>query len=294
MAHTKNGDDVIIGGYSAPSTNVPVPSRNMRPLPMARRGVPEGGGGGEGGSGTGGGGGDTSSPKSAKATTAPATGGIDFRQIFTGATLKKIIGLPNLLADVILAKISAPSGSTVTAIAPDKSDVYVTYKDIISGNFGIGRLFAPHSIFWRLPTNGSSAMVIKPSQADGTGIPYVLHGDGGNPRATPVPDWLDSNNCGIQAPEAVHIESTSQGVIIKSVTSNGSLTAEVYVKSDGSIDISGGQGANINIVANGGGNVVINGGVLAVARQTDTVTGTAGPYPIVNGMIASGAPNIKG
>lgn len=266
MAHTKNGDDSRISGTAKPDTTAPYAHRSNRPSPSARMGVPEGGGGGEGGGGTGGGGGNTATPRQSKPSTST---GLDLRQSLTGGTLKKIMGLPGLLSDILLAKIKAPPGGQLTAIANDKSDVYVGYQDVLTGQFGIGRLFAPHSIFWRLPTSGSSAMVIKPSEADGTGIPYVLHGDGGNPRATPVPDWLDSNNCGIQAPEMFHIESTNQGVIIKGVTSNGSLTTQVYLKSDGSIAISAGQGKNITVDANGGGNIVLNGGNLKVARQTD-------------------------
>lgn len=42
-----------------------------------------------------------------------------------------------------------------------------------------------------------------------------------------------------------------------------------------------------------GTTVTLANGVLAVARQTDTVTGTAGPYPLVSGMIAGGNPNVK-
>lgn len=319
MAHTKGGDDVTIAGVARPDTTTPVP-HGPRPLPMARRGVPEGGGGGEGSGGAGGGGGNTArpggntaTPTSASAARSASGGGLDFRQIFTGATLKKIIGLPGIIADVILAKITAPEGGQLYGIAQDKSDVYVGFQDIITKHFGIGRLFAPHSIFWRLPTNGSSAMVLKPSEADGTGIPYVLHGDGGNPRATPVPDWLDQNNCGIQAPEAFHIESTNQGVIIKGVTSNGSAMTEIYLKPNGDIDISGGIGSNINISANGGGNIVLNGGSLNVARKTDKVAadstmatwitnvnsalstlGQPVTAPTTFGVINGGASNVKG
>ncbi len=39
--------------------------------------------------------------------------------------------------------------------------------------------------------------------------------------------------------------------------------------------------------------VVFNRGALAVARQTDQVTGQAGPYPLASGMIANGNQTVK-
>lgn len=39
--------------------------------------------------------------------------------------------------------------------------------------------------------------------------------------------------------------------------------------------------------------IVLNNGALAVARVSDTVTGTAGPYPLTGALIASGASGVS-
>lgn len=46
------------------------------------------------------------------------------------------------------------------------------------------------------------------------------------------------------------------------------------------------------VKVDGSVNVVLNGGSLPVARQTDPVTGNAGPYPIASGIVAGGAPKV--
>lgn len=245
-------------------------------------------GGGEGHGGGGGGGGWTGTVHHGPA---PSRSGLDLRQVLTGSTLRKIMGIPSVMADIILAQIKAPSGGTLTAVANDRSDVYVGFQDIISNIFGTGRLFAPANVLWRLPKSGESAMVLKPTEGDGTGIPYVLYGDGG--KASQVPAFLGSNDCGIAADENVHIESGNK-VTIKggsgALTVSGADGAKVCTISvdgnSGIIRIEGGIGAEVQIDATGGGNVVVNGGTLNVARITDQVAGTAGPYPIVNGVIS--------
>lgn len=278
----------------------------------------------DGGSGSGGGGGGGRSTQTIRNPASNKAGGIDLRQIFTGATMKRIIGLPSVMADILFGRVKNDSGS-VTTIAPDRSDVYVAYVDVLSGIPGIGRLFAPGNIFWRLPKSGDSTMVLKPSEVDGPGVPYVMHGDGGKKNAVPI--WLGAGDSGVFDPENLHLEAGGV-VIIKggsnADTTSGADDANTSVirlnSNDGSILISGGQtvdskvtidansGASIELNAGGGkitvdgvGNITIqagpgvnvsfNGGLLRVARLTDTVNGTAGPYP-VQGIIASGAPNV--
>lgn len=63
-------------------------------------------------------------------------------------------------------------------------------------------------------------------------------------------------------------------------------TTVIRLRASGAIEITSANNGAINITANGTGDVVVNGGSLKIARVTDpvrigTVTGTAGPYPVV-------------
>lgn len=223
-------------------------------------------------------------------------GGLDLRQIFTGSTLRGIIGLPTKMADVVLAKIKTPQGGgEVYAIAKDNRDVYIGFQDIISNLFGIGRLFAPGNALWRLPVQGDSAMVLKPSEADGTGVPYVMHGDGGSKQN--VPAWLGPQDSGTSVPENWHIDAGGTIQIRSDMNQDGtqaSTGATIYLKPGGTLAISAGAGVNVTIDTSSGGSVVLNGGSLAVARQTDPISSaTAGPYPVTPQVIQSGAPFVK-
>jgi hypothetical protein len=52
-------------------------------------------------------------------------------------------------------------------------------------------------------------------------------------------------------------------------------SCRVRLRADGSMDIEAKSGAAIRITTAGGGNIVLNGGTLDVARKTDTVSPTA-------------------
>ena len=63
-------------------------------------------------------------------------------------------------------------------------------------------------------------------------------------------------------------------------------TTVIRLRASGAIEITSANNGAINITANGTGDVVVNGGSLKIARVTDpvrigTITGTAGPYPVV-------------
>lgn len=63
-------------------------------------------------------------------------------------------------------------------------------------------------------------------------------------------------------------------------------TTVIRLRASGAIEITSANNGAINITANGTGDVVVNGGSLKLARVTDpvrigTITGTAGPYPVV-------------
>lgn len=213
--------------------------------------------------------------------------GQDIRQLFTGATLKRIIGLPHVMADTILATIHNPEKGAVAAISKNFADVYVHFVDTMSNIAGIGRLHAPANILWRMPLAGDSAMVLKPSEADGPGVPYVIYGDGGQHNS--VPPWLGSSDCGLSAQtETLHLESQNNNVVIQSNVSGAS--AEIELDAQGNVQIIPMNGQNVTITVLGSGKVTIGPNPQAVARIGDFVTGTAGPYPLANGTIISGSP----
>lgn len=78
----------------------------------------------------------------------------------------------------------------------------------------------------------------------------------------------------------------------------GNAAAVIRIRADGSIEITAKTGVNISLNVDGAGDVVLDGGLLKVARATDpvrvgTITGTAGPYPVtfVTTLVdADGAP----
>ena len=79
--------------------------------------------------------------------------------------------------------------------------------------------------------------------------------------------------------------------------------SKVTLHDDGSMDLEASSGATLKLTAGGGvevtpavgANIVLAGGSLSVARATDPLQGTAGPYPIA-GVIAptAGALQVKG
>ncbi len=67
---------------------------------------------------------------------------------------------------------------------------------------------------------------------------------------------------------------------------NDNQTTVIRLRANGGIDITSANNGAVNVTANGTGDVVLNGGSLKLARVTDpvrvgTLSGTAGPYPVV-------------
>ena len=63
-------------------------------------------------------------------------------------------------------------------------------------------------------------------------------------------------------------------------------TTVIRLRANGGIDITSANNGAVNVTAHGTGDVVFNGGSLKLARVTDpvrvgTLSGTAGPYPVV-------------
>lgn len=70
-------------------------------------------------------------------------------------------------------------------------------------------------------------------------------------------------------------------------------TCTIRLDKSGKIIVTSAAAQAIEITAGAGANVILNGGVLKVARLTDQVTGTAGPYPLSGAVISTpGAANV--
>lgn len=209
------------------------------------------------------------------------------RQLFTAATLKGIMNLPRIAADIVMAIVGKVGSSTVFSVKPNKGDVYVDYVETLTNAPGMARLVVPGNMLFRAPKEGDNIVVLKPSDADGPGVPYAIVGDGGSPNF--VPFWFGNNDSGLYCAEALHLESTKKAVQIQA-NSSGS-NANALFSDNGSITVNSGSSQNINLNP-GSSAVVVAGGALQVGRLTDPVTGQAGPYPLVNGQIAGGTPHL--
>ncbi len=62
--------------------------------------------------------------------------------------------------------------------------------------------------------------------------------------------------------------------------------AVIKINKDGAVTVTASSGQTVAVDAGAGANVVINGGSVDVALIGDTVTWTAGSYPLVNAVIA--------
>lgn len=214
------------------------------------------------------------------------------RQLFTSATLRTIMNLPRVAADILLVfagKTNSPSSTPPYRVGKNRHDVLVDFLDTLRGVTGIGRLYIPANILWKAPKNNDSGMVIKPSEADGPGVPYVLIGD--SDVAQSVPSWFETDHGGISAKETVHLESLENDVVVQANVRNNLNLPRMQLNKEGSITLASANNSNIALDP-GSAAIVVANGVLNVGRVTDTVTGQAGPYPLVSGQIASGTPHL--
>jgi len=206
----------------------------------------------------------------------------DLRNVLAGATMRMLHAVGDL-GEVIAGFISNIDGGSNYEIASDKSDVHVHCReskvDAVNTDGGRpikGRLFVPLDIMWRLPKGGESVTVLRPADADGPGVALILFGDGG-PNAPQVPSWLDGSNCGISAPEALHLESTGDQVLIKSNT--GGTVATITLTKQGGIVLTPTTGQTIQL----GGSA--HPGPLWDTFQTSLTTWVTAMQTMINALV---------
>src|SRR6266498_1141748 len=216
----------------------------------------------------------------------------NIRQLFTAATLRTIMNLPRVASDILLiftGKTNHPNSNPSYRVGKNRQDVLVDFIDTLRGVTGIGRLYIPANILWKAPKNNDSGMAIKPSEADGPGVPYVLIGD--SDVAQSVPSWFETGHGGISAKETIHVESLENDVVVQANVKNNLNLPRMQLDKNGAVTLASANNENIALDPGSAAAVVANG-VLNVGRVTDAVTGQAGPYPLVNGQIASGTPHL--
>lgn len=139
-----------------------------------------------------------------------------------------------------LARVKHPDGGQ-RYNTDGGQDVWVHVVDELTGYPVMARLHIPGNILFSLPDEDDTCMVIRPRDAQGPGMSYAVHGDGGPLIA--IPQWL-ATKVGLYTYKKLRLESSQE---------------DVEVQSGPDKDIS------------------LNGGSLEVARRTDTVDKTTGP-----------------
>lgn len=170
---------------------------------------------------------------------------LDFRQVLTGAWIRAVANIQDA-GEVLMGFVSDPDGGNPITVDSNRQDIYVKVIDTVSNLPVIGRLFAPGNGFWRLPKTNDGVVILRGREAHGPGAPVVLHGDGGYNNA--VPSWLGTSDAGVSIPEQLHLESTSNGVLIKSNT--GGTVATIQMASAGGITITPAAGQTIALGGN--------------------------------------------
>ncbi len=118
----------------------------------------------------------------------PAAATNALREALTGATLRAVIGVRDA-GEAFLARVGNIDGGPVTD-TDGSNDVWVHATDELTGQAYLARLFLPGNVLFALPQDGDTCVVIKPRDANGPGMSYLLHGDGGDTQR--FPSWIAS------------------------------------------------------------------------------------------------------
>lgn len=158
-----------------------------------------------------------------------------------------------------------------------KKDVWVAFADVLSGLGGVGRLFVPAGVLFRLPHAGDGAHVIAGRKMKGPGASLVIP-DGGDGSTAVVPGWddgadLDDGNSGILLPEGFHVESSGDRVRI--VANSGGTKSVVELQKGGKITITAFAGQNLEL--NGNTYTAVLGELLLAAFNAHTHGTPVGP-----------------
>lgn len=159
----------------------------------------------------------------------------------------------------------------------DKKDVWVGFTDLLSGLAGVGRLFIPAGILFRLPHAGDGGHVASGRKMRGPGASLVIP-DGGDGKTAVVPGWddgadLDDNNSGVMLPEGFHVES--KGDRVRIVANSGGTKSVVELQKGGKITITAFAGQNLEL--NGNTYTAVLGELLLAAFNAHTHGTPVGP-----------------
>jgi hypothetical protein len=178
---------------------------------------------------------------------APAGAAAGLREIFSGPMIRALTGIRDV-GEAILARVRNADGGPHTNTDGD-ADVWVHTVDELTGMPVLGRLHIPGGILFALPEAEDTCLVVRPRDAHGPGMAYVVHGDGGD--ASRFPAWIASK-VGLFTKKVLRLESSSDAVEIQ---------------------------------AGAGKDIALNGGSMKAARVTDpvrigTLSGANGSGPV--------------
>lgn len=140
----------------------------------------------------------------------PAAATNALREALTGATLRAVIGVRDA-GEAFLARVGNIDGGPVTD-TDGSNDVWVHATDELTGQAYLARLFLPGNVLFALPQDGDTCVVIKPRDANGPGMSYLLHGDGGDTQR--FPSWIASK-IGLYVRKILRLESATDDVEVE-------------------------------------------------------------------------------
>lgn len=129
----------------------------------------------------------------------------EVKELLSGATLRAIIGLEDI-GEIFLTIASS------STIQDAKRYIWTDFKDALSGLSGVGKLFVPGGIVFRLPGKNEVLLAVRGRKQHGPGGPIMMPLGGDGQTDNTVPDWLDKDNAGISGTETMHMESTKGDV----------------------------------------------------------------------------------
>lgn len=145
------------------------------------------------------------------------------RTMLTGPVLRSIIGWRDNGENRIV-RVEREDGTdpVMTQEGEDtERDAWIHVVDILSDRPSIAMQHIPGNILFSKPRVGDTALLVRPGDADGPGVPYLILGDGGDPARWP--SWYHTKS-GIFSPDPLRLESTGGDI-------------ELQPKSDGVIKL---------------------------------------------------------
>jgi hypothetical protein len=198
------------------------------------------------------------------------------REALSGAAIRAAAAVRDV-GEIILAKVQADDGGDHLDTGDD-IDVWVSAKDALTDHPLVARLFIPLNLLWATPDADESAMYLRAGDSGGPGAGYLLYGDAGSA----IPDWI-REKVGLWHRKPLRVESTEEDVEVLAPADDKKVF--VGAASDGSHqpavlgtdlqDYLDDLRQKVNQLKD-----AVDTLKTAFNQHTQTLTGSAGPYPL--------------